>query len=203
MVYSWLPEAPTCNNRPLVIVPDVPTLTSLAKAGALHLLHRIGYRVVVPDMVAIVATESLVTPYAREIKAWFDAGKVADSPAPVEVAPTWIGRAFAAARREDSKLQWPEGCELAITGWLGDLVYNRVDDILVVYENKRVPDMMQPYSLKRDVESLTVRGFLELAQERGIIVSASEYLDLISPPGTKSGDKHPTQASPIAPLESQ
>ena len=46
-------------ERPDVIVPDTGPLIHLAQADALHLLHQIGGRVVVADMVAFEATQDM------------------------------------------------------------------------------------------------------------------------------------------------
>lgn len=52
-----------------VIVADIGALVHLAQADALHLLHQIGGRVVVADMVALEATWDLVKPGAPAIQA--------------------------------------------------------------------------------------------------------------------------------------
>ncbi len=57
-------------ERPDVIVPDTGPLIHLAQADALHLLHQIGGRVVVADMVAFEATQDMTKPGAQEIATW-------------------------------------------------------------------------------------------------------------------------------------
>ena len=75
-------------DRPDVIVPDTGPLIHLAQTNALHLLHQIGGRVVVADMVAFEATQDMTKPGAQEIQDWLDAGQKPNSNAPVLIAPT-------------------------------------------------------------------------------------------------------------------
>jgi len=56
-------------ERPDLIVPDTGPLIHLAQADALHLLHLIGGRVVVADMVALEATQDLAEPGTAAIAA--------------------------------------------------------------------------------------------------------------------------------------
>ena len=109
-------------ERPDLIVPDTGLLIHLACADALPLLHEIGGRVVVADMVALEATQDLAKPGARQIAAWLDAGRQPGSNTPVFVAPTEIGQLFQAARRSDPEIKSRNAGELAILEWLGSYV---------------------------------------------------------------------------------
>ena len=106
-------------ERPDVIVPDTGPLIHLAQTDTLHLLHQIGGRVVVADMVAFEATQDMTKPGAQEIQDWLDAGQRPDSNAPVLVASTEIGRLFAKARTVDPTTRAKDSGELAIMQWLG------------------------------------------------------------------------------------
>lgn len=165
-------------DRPDLIVPDTEPLIHLAQADALHLLHVIGGRVVVADMVALEATQDLSKPGAHEIAAWIDAGGQPGSNAPVLVAPTEIGELFLKARRSDPDIRPRNAGELAILEWLGSYV-DRVDhagcSVLIVYENGKIPRFVRETGLDLDTDVLTTRAFLELAERRGVIASADEY----------------------------
>ena len=105
-------------ERPDVIVPDTGPLIHLAQTDALHLLHQIGGRVVVADMVAFEATQDMTKPGAQEIQNWLDAGQKPHSNAPVLVAPTEIGRLFAKARTVDPTMRARDSANWrSCSGW--------------------------------------------------------------------------------------
>ena len=106
-------------ERPDLIVPDTGPLIHLAQANALYLLHQIGGRVVVADMVALEATQDPAKPGAREIEAWIEAGRQPGSNAPVVIAATEIGELFLQARKSDPDIRPRNAGELAILEWLG------------------------------------------------------------------------------------
>lgn len=165
-------------ERPDLIVPDTGPLIHLAQADALHLLHLIGGRVVVADMVALEATQDLAKPGAAAIAAWIEAGGQSGSNAPVLVAPTEIGELFLKARQTDPAIRPRNAGELAILEWLGSYV-DRTDheghSVLIVYENGKIPRFVRETGLDLDTDVLTTRAFLELAERRGVIASAADY----------------------------
>lgn len=165
-------------ERPDLIVPDTGPLIHLAQVNALHLLHQIGGRVVIADMVAIEATQDMANPGAREIEAWIEAGCQPGSNAPVLVAPTEIGELFQQARRTDPTIRPRNAGELAILEWLGSYV-EHMDHaghaVLIVYENGKIPRFVRETGLDLDTDVLTTRAFLELAERRGAIASADEF----------------------------
>jgi hypothetical protein len=135
-------------ERPDVIVPDTGPLIHLAQTDALYLLHQIGGRVVVADMVAFEATQDMTKPGAQEIQDWLDAGQKPNSNAPVLVAPTEIGRLFVTARTVDPTARARDAGELAIMQWLGNYVnYNSDVSILIVYENGKIPRFVRETGL--------------------------------------------------------
>ena len=165
-------------ERPDVIVPDTGPLVHLAQADALHLLHAIGARVVVADMVALEATQDLSKPGAREIAAWIEAGAQPGSNAPVIVAPTEIGDLFLKARQADPDVRLRNAGELAILEWLGgyvDRAEHAGHGVLIVYENGKIPRFVRETGLDLDTDVLTTRALLALAERRGIVPSAEAY----------------------------
>jgi hypothetical protein len=163
-------------ERPDVIVPDTGPLVHLAQTDALHLLHQIGGRVVVADMVAFEATQDMSKPGAQEIRDWLDAGQRPDSNAPVLVATTEIGRLFAIARTVDPGVRARDAGELAIMQWLGNYVDHHGDaSILIVYENGKIPRFVRETGLDMATDVLTTRAFLELAERRGLVSSAADW----------------------------
>lgn len=165
-------------ERPDLIVPETGPLIHLAQADALHLLHVVGGRVVVADMVAIEATQDLSKPGASAIAAWIDRGRQPGSNAPVWVAPTEIGELFLQARKSDPNIRPRSAGELAILEWLGSYVEGRdhaARGVLIVYENGKIPRFVRETGLDLDTDVLTTRAFLELAERRGVIASAEDY----------------------------
>lgn len=165
-------------ERPDLIVPDTGPLIHLAQADALHLLHQVGGRVVVADMVAMEATHDLSRPGAQAIATWLDAGRQPGSNAPVLVAPTEIGELFRQARKTDPDIRSRNAGELAILEWLGsyvDATEHAGHGVLIVYENGRIPRFVRETGLDLDTDVLTTRAFLELAERRGSIASADDY----------------------------
>ena len=159
-------------------MPDAGPLIHLAQADALHLLHQIGGRVVVADMVALEATQDRDKPGAQAIEAWIDAGRQPGSNAPVFVAPTEIGELFLQARKSDPGIRPRNAGELAILEWLGGYVDHgdhAGHGVLIVYENGKIPRFVRETGLDLDTDVLTTRAFLELAERRGIVASAEEY----------------------------
>ena len=162
-------------ERPDVIVPDTGPLIHLAQTDTLHLLHQIGGRVVVADMVAFEATQDMTKPGAQEIQDWLDAGQKPHSNSPVLVASTEIGRLFAKARTVDPNMRAKDSGELAIMQWLGNYVdYHSDANILIVYENGKIPRFVRETGLDMATDVLTTRAFLELAERRGIVKSAED-----------------------------
>lgn len=162
-------------ERPDLIVPDTGPLIHLAQADALHLLHEIGGRVVIADMVALEATQDMSKPGAREIQAWIDAGSQPGSNAPILIAPTEIGELFLQARKSDPGIRPKNAGELAILEWLSSYVDRTGHAVLIVYENGKIPRFVRETGLDLDTDVLTTRAFLELAQRRGVVASADEY----------------------------
>ena len=171
-------DQPPQIDRPDLIVPDTGPLIHLAQADALHLLHEIGARVVVADMVAFEATQDLSKPGARAIAAWIEAGSQPGSNAPVLVAATEIGELFLQARKSDPDIRPRKAGELAILEWLSSYV-DHTDHaghrVLIVYENGKIPRFVRETGLDLDTDVLTTRAFLELAQRRGVVASAEDY----------------------------
>lgn len=165
-------------ERPDVIIPDTGPLIHLACADALPLLHQIGGRVVVADMVALEATQDVTKPGAREIEAWIAAGRQPGSNAPVHVAATEIGELFLKARQSDPGIRPRNAGELAILEWLGGYVdggEHAGQGVLIVYENGKIPRFVRETGLDLDTDVLTTRAFLDLAERRGVIASAEDY----------------------------
>jgi len=168
-------------ERPDLIVPDTGPLIHLAQVDALHLLHQVGGRVVVADMVAFEATRDHAKPGAHAIAEWIEAGGKPGSNAPVVIAPTEIGELFRKAREADPHVRPRNAGELAILEWLSGYVdqAGTGHEVLIVYENGKIPRFIRETGLDLDTDVLTTRAFLELAQRRGAIDSAADWWDRI------------------------
>ena len=158
-------------ERPNIIVPDAGPLIHLAQADALHLLHQVGRRVVVTDMIAYEAIAGRSEPKAQDIQDWLNAGQAPGSNAPVSVETTDVGRAFLTALKADPEFRWKGVAEQAIVGWLNEQVDASENGLLIVYENGKVPRMIGG----ANVDVLTTRALLELAERNEIVPSANAY----------------------------
>jgi predicted nucleic acid-binding protein len=158
---------------PIVVVPDMSPLIHLAAAGRLLLLHEFGH-VVVMDIVAHEASDDLTKPWAREVADWLRKGQEAGSNQPVEIVKTEIGEAYRLARQTDPTFTMRDAGERAIRDWLVDSLPDIGGPALVIYEDKRMPSLIQREHLEDVVVMATTRAVLTFAQERGLIASAEE-----------------------------
>lgn len=164
-------------DRPDVVVPDTGPLIHLAQADALHLLHAVGSRVVIADMVALEATQDLSKPGAARIREWIDAGTAPGSNTPVLVATTEIGTLFVQARKSDPTIRPRNAGELAILEWLSGYVDHgdhAGHGVVIVYENGKIPRFVRETGLDLDTDVLTTRAFLALAERRGALGDAED-----------------------------
>jgi predicted nucleic acid-binding protein len=158
---------------PVVVLPDMSPLIHLAAAGRLALLQEFG-RVVVMDIVAFEASGDLTRPWARDVAEWLQRGQEAGSNQPVEVAKTEIGEAYRLARQADPGFTMRDAGDRAIRDWLVDMLPEIGGPALVIYEDKRMPRLIQREHLEEVVVVATTRAVLSFAEERGLISSAEE-----------------------------
>lgn len=165
---------------PVVVVPDMSPLIHLAAAGRLTLLQEFG-RVVVMDIVAYEASDDLTKPWAREVAEWLRSGQEAGSNQPVNVVKTEIGEAYRLARQTDPTFTMRDAGDRAIRDWLVDTLPEVDGPALVIYEDKRMPRLIQREHLDEVVVLATTRAVLIFAEERGLIPSAEEvWNDIIN-----------------------
>ena len=167
--------APKPMERPDIIVPDAGPLIHLAQADALPLLHQVGGRVVVADMVAFEVTQDLTKPGAERLNEWLRAGQTPGSNAPVSVEETTIGQLFVAARKGDPSVKMRDAGEQAIIGWLADKIQGTDQAVMVVYENGKVPRIIANQGMDINIDVVTTRAFLQLAQQVQGNPTAAEY----------------------------
>lgn len=158
---------------PVVVVPDVSPLIHLAAANLLPLLQEFG-RVVVMDMVAYEASADPNKPWASEIADWLTKGREPGGNEPVEIVKTEIGEAFRLARQADPAFKMRDAGERAIRDWLADALPELGGPVLIVYEDKKMPKLIQRERLDDVVVMATTRAILVFAEERGLIVSAED-----------------------------
>jgi len=156
---------------PVIVVPDMSPLIHLAAAGQLGLLHAFG-RVVIMDIVAYEASGDTTRPWARHVAAWLKLGQAPGSDQPVEVVKTEIGEAYRLARQTDPSFTMRDAGERAIRDWLVDTLPMVGGPVLVIYEGKRVPKLIQREHLSDIVVLATTRAMLTFAEQRGLIPSA-------------------------------
>ena len=158
---------------PVVVVPDMSPLIYLAAAGRLALLQEFG-RVVVMDIVAYEASDDATKPWALEVAAWLAKGQEAGSNQPVEIVKTEIGEAYRLARLTNPDFKLQNAGENAIRDWLVDTLPEIGGPALVIYEDKKMPKLIQREHLEEVVVVATTRSVLVFAEERGLITSAEE-----------------------------
>jgi predicted nucleic acid-binding protein len=158
---------------PVVVVPDMSPLIHLAAGGQLPLLQEFG-RVMVMDIVAYEASDDLTRPWARDVAAWLEKGQEPGSNQPVEVVKTEIGEAYRLARQADPGFKMQDAGERAIRDWLVDTLPEIGGPALVIYEDKKMPKLIQREQLTDVVVVATTRAVLGFAEERGLIKSAED-----------------------------
>jgi len=163
---------------PAIVVPDMSPLIHLAAAEQLPLLHEFG-RVMVMDIVAYEASGDLERPWARDVAAWLAKGQEPGSNQPVEVVKTEIGEAYRLARQTDPGFKLQDAGERAIRDWLVDTLPEVGGPALVIYEDKKVPRLIQREQLSDIVVVATTRAVLAFAEERGLIKSAEDVWNSI------------------------
>jgi hypothetical protein len=165
---------------PVIVVPDMSPLIHLAAAGQLGLLHSFG-RVLVMDIVAYEASGDSARPWARQVGAWLKQGQLPGSNQPVEVVKTEIGEAYRLARQTDPGFTMRDAGERAIRDWLVDMLPTVGGPALVIYEDKRMPGLIQREQLSEIVVLATTRAMLTFAEQRGLIPSAeATWKDIVS-----------------------
>ena len=184
--------APTPIERPDIIIPDAGPLIHLAQADALSLLHQVGRRVVVADMVAFEVTQDMSKPGAERLRDWLSAGQALGSNAPVSVEETSTGRLFALARQTDPTIRARDAGERAIVDWLAEKIQGTDQAAMVVYENGRVPRIIANQGIDADIDIVTTRAFLQLAQRAGATLTAGDYWSRIVAAAPTASDAQAT-----------
>ena len=159
-------------GRPEIVIADTGPLIHLAQADALPLLHEIGSSVVIVDMVRHEATRDLSKPQAEVMEHWIAEGQKPGSNRPVRLDRTETGRAYGLAVQTDPDFRMKDGGETAIVQWLVEAVDATDLKTIVVYENGKVPAWIGNRNIDADIDVLTTRAFLSLAERRGLIGSA-------------------------------
>ena len=163
-------------ERPDIIIPDAGPLIHLAQADALGLLHEVGGAVVLVDVVRHDLIDDIEKPAARRLQAWIEAGLLPGSNRPVRLELTETGEAYRLARLVKPEFRMKGGGEAAILEWLGRAIDGTDHATIVVYENGRVPRAISSQGMDADIDVLTTRAFLDLAERRGFVASAEAVL---------------------------
>jgi predicted nucleic acid-binding protein len=159
-------------NRPDIVIPDSEPLVHLAMVGELGLLHEIGGAVVIVDMVRHEIVQDLAKPGAAELQKWIEDGLAPGTNRPVEISVTETGAAFRLARLVEPEFRMRNAGEQAIINWLGEKLDGTDRRAIVVTENGKVPTAIRRQGIDADIDVLTTRAFLALAEHRQIIASA-------------------------------
>ena len=166
------PPADLAIERPDIVIPDSGPLIHLSQANALNLLHEIGGAVVIVDMVRHELTRDLSKPEAVRLQDWIEQGLQPGSNRPVRLEITGTGEAFRLATLVKPEFRMRDGGETAMVQWLAERVAGTRLQTLVLYENGKVPKVIRREGIEADIDVMTTRAFLALAERRGIIASA-------------------------------
>ncbi|HZK98922.1 MAG TPA: hypothetical protein VFC47_03395 [Caulobacteraceae bacterium] len=161
-------------DRPDILIPDAGPLIHLAQAGALRLLHEIGGAVVIVDMVRHELVDDPSKAAADILQDWIERGLQPGSNTPVRLELTETGAAYRLARLVQPGFRMKGGGETAILEWLGDKIDGADHDCIVLYENGKVPRAIAGQGLDANIDVLTTRAFLDLAERRHLIASAED-----------------------------
>ncbi|MFG1481041.1 hypothetical protein V5F53_20675 [Xanthobacter sp. V4C-4] len=159
-------------ERPDIVIPDTGPLIHLSQVDALPLLHEIGGAVVIVDVVRYELTTDMTKPEAERIQQWIERGLEPGSNMPVRLELTETGEALRLARLVKPDFRMRNGGEVAMVEWLAEKVSGTDRTALVLYENGKVPKLIADQDLHADIDVVTTRAFLALAERRGLIPSA-------------------------------
>ncbi len=158
-------------ERPDIVIPDTGPLIHLSQVDALPLLHEIGGAVVIVDVVRYELTADLTKPEAERIQQWIERGLEPHSNMPVRLELTETGEALRLAQLVKPDFRMRNGGEIAMVEWLAQKVAGTDKTALVLYENGKVPRLIEDQNLHADIDVVTTRAFLDLAERRGLIPS--------------------------------
>jgi predicted nucleic acid-binding protein len=151
-----------------LVTADTGPLIYLASVNYLHLLERIGAKVVIPDLVML---EAVVTgkPFAAEIDAWITQGI---QKGVITIATTPTGEAVRLARKTDPSFRQKDGGERSIVDWLIDDVNGTDQQAIILYENGKVPAMLLRWNSDMNAKVVTTYAFLRVCEEKGLLDSS-------------------------------
>ena len=150
-----------------VLTADTSPLIHLASCGLLHSLTKAA-RFVIADVVEIEATRE-GKPFAEEISAWIDSGKKDGS---VIIEKTTTGETLKLALKANPDYRQKDGGELAILDWLLNKIRACDDHAMVIYENGKVPSMIQNWDMDANITILTTKAFLFYCKKEDLIKDA-------------------------------
>ncbi|MGU3496525.1 hypothetical protein ACLBXM_21000 [Xanthobacteraceae bacterium A53D] len=160
-------------ERPDIVIPDTGPLIHLSQAGALDLLHEIGGTVVIVDMVRNELAADMAKPEAQRLQGWIEEGLQPGSNRPVKLELTETGEAVRLAQLVKPDFRMKNGGEVAMVEWLAAKVAGTNKSAIILYENGKVPKLVADQNIDADMDVVTTRAFLALAETRGLIPSAA------------------------------
>ncbi|GAB0120033.1 hypothetical protein [Acidisoma sp. 7E03] len=114
-------------------------------------------------------------PGAERLRDWLDAGQLPRSNAPISIEETITGRLFAVARRADPTIKARDAGERAIVDWLAEKVAGADLEAVVVYESGKVPRIIANQAMDANIDVVTTRAFLKIAEHRSLVTDAASY----------------------------
>jgi hypothetical protein len=144
-------------RRVPVIVTDTGPLIHLVGSDLLDDVLAVCEQLIIPDMVFIEAT--------KQGKPFADRILLLASHALVSIHKTTTGEMYAAALKGEPTFNAKNAGERAIIDWLLDEIDQTSTPAIVLYENGKVPRLIENHDIDANVSVLTTRAFFEVLKE--------------------------------------
>jgi hypothetical protein len=140
-----------------LIVADTGPLIHLVGSGVINDVFSVCEQLIIPDMVFIEATKA-GKPVADEIMLLASHDRV-------KIHKTTTGEMYAAALKGEPTFNAKNAGERAIIDWLLDEIDQTTVPAIVLYENGKVPRLIENHDIDANVSVLTTRAFFETLKE--------------------------------------
>lgn len=156
-------------NKLALIVADTSPIIHLASCRLLHLFNKTT-RFIMTDIVQIEATRQ-GKPFSEKITEWINGG-VKDGTIVIEKTST--GETLKTAMQSNPDYRQKDGGERANLDWLLDKINNCQNHAMVIYENGKVPSMIQKWDMDANISILTTKAFLNYCEKQSLIDDADK-----------------------------
>lgn len=165
------------------IIADTGPLIHLVGSGMIQDVINVCSVVIIPDLVAIESTLK-GKPFADKVEQWLNTGLI-------KVSQTTTGDMYRAALLGNSTFRAKDAGERAIIDWLLDTIDETPVPAIVIYENGKVPKLIQHHDMNANVSVLTTRMFMHVMQDNNLTdVTWDTVLSLFPTINPKASESH-------------